>query len=94
MGGTPFRHCAQITQNSYRTWTRKQWIRQTCSNEKAETQLAEGGTNLIANQRLSIGLEIFWNCYLYVLKQFSVKKNWRQKCVFLVLFLKLVNKHF
>ena len=51
MGRTPFRIYAQITQNSYRAQTRKQWIRQTCSNEKAVTRPAEGRTGIIANQR-------------------------------------------
>ena len=31
--------------------TRKQWIRQTCSNEKAVTRPVEGETEIIANQR-------------------------------------------
>ena len=51
MGQTPFRIYAQITQNSYWAWTRKQWIRQTCSNEKAVTRPVEGRTGIIANQR-------------------------------------------
>ena len=50
MGQTPFCSYAQITKNSYRAQTRKQWIRQTCSNEKAVTQPAEGGMGIIANQ--------------------------------------------
>ena len=51
MGRTPFRIYAQITQNSYRARTRKQWIRRTCSNEKGVTRPAEGGTEIIASQR-------------------------------------------
>ena len=51
MGRTPFRIYAQITQNSYRARTRNQWIRQACSNEKAVTRPAEGGTGITANQR-------------------------------------------
>ena len=51
IGRTPFRIYAQITQNSYRARTRKQWICQTCSNEKAVARPAEGRTGIIANQR-------------------------------------------
>ena len=51
MGRTPFRIYVQITQNSYRARTRKQWICQTCSTEKAVTRPAEEGTGIIANQR-------------------------------------------
>ena len=51
MGGTPFRRYARITQNSYRARTRKQWISQTCSNDKAVARTTEGGTGIIANQR-------------------------------------------
>ena len=51
MGGTPFRHYAVITQNSYRARTRKRWIRQTCSNENAVTRPVEGGTGIMTNQR-------------------------------------------
>ena len=57
MGGTPFRRYALITQNSYWARTRKQWIRQTCSNEKAVTQPAERRTGIIANQRQVVDLK-------------------------------------
>ena len=49
MRGTPFHRYARITQNSHRARTRKQRIRQTCSNEKAVTRSAEGQTEIIAN---------------------------------------------
>ena len=68
MGRTPFRIYAQITQNSYRTQTRKQWIRQTCSYEKILTRPAEGRTGISAN--FGVGLGVFWNCELFVLKRF------------------------
>ena len=68
MGGTPFRYYAQITQNSYRAWTKKQWIRQTCSNEKVVMQPAEEGKGFNQCQpALSIQdltfLEL-WTCLL------------------------------
>ena len=44
----PCRRYVRITQNSYRAQTRKQWIRQTCPNEKNVTRPAEGGTGIIA----------------------------------------------
>ena len=50
-GSSPFRRYAGITQNSYRARTRKQWIRQTYSTEKAVTRPAVGETVIIANQR-------------------------------------------
>ena len=49
MGGTPFPVYAWITQNSHRARTKKQWIRQTCSNEKDVTRPAEGRTGIIVN---------------------------------------------
>ena len=75
MGGTPFRRYARIAQNSYRARTRKQFIRRTCSNEKAATRPAEGGTEIFANQRYVLDLTFsgITNCLFK--KPFTVKKN-------------------
>ena len=74
MGGPPFRRYAQITQKSYRARTTKQLIRQTCSNEKAEKRPAEG-RNGNCQPALSIGLDVFWNCELFVLIRFFYLKK-------------------
>ena len=57
MGETPFCCYTGITQNSYWVQTRKQWICQTCSNEKADIWPVDGATGITANQRLVV--EIF-----------------------------------
>ena len=54
MGRTPLRRYAQISQNSYPARTKKQWIRQTCSN-----LTCRGRNENHFQPALSIGLYVF-----------------------------------
>ena len=83
MGRTPFQIYAQISQNSYRVRTRKQGIRQSCSNEKAVTRPAEGGTGIIAHQRKVLDLTFSGNVNcLFFKKIFLLKKSTTKVRVF------------
>ena len=94
VGGLAFADIAVLPRHSFRSPTRKFQVCKHCADRMVIAQSAERLMRIFLGERKGIGLTFAANVQFWVQNYFFIKKNWRQRCVFLLLSYEVENEYF